>query len=167
MDKGAYHCTLPQALKILEQFKPEGSTDVVGEPATDSGIASIQSKGYVPKCFNCGGSHTVDECPKLDAAGRNKSWADRKVAREAKQGVTHAAVADKVSTPAPAPTPSPAANTSEEFERFQKYLALVEGMKDLDVGFTQVGKIVEKKCLLYLSTTKMQSVLCLTHTSCT
>ena len=106
----------------------------------------------IPKCFNCGGSHTVNECPKLDAAGRNKFWANRKSAHEAKQGVTHADVADKVSTPEPAPAQAPTANTSEDFERSQRYLALVEGMKDLEVIFTQVGKIVEKKCFSYLLT---------------
>jgi hypothetical protein len=140
---------------------------VAGELSTDSGVAFVQSEEYVPKCFNCGGSHTVNKYPKLDTAGRNKFWADRKAARKAKHGVIHADVADKVSTPVPAPTPAPAANTSEEFERFQKYLVLVEGMKDLDVEFTQVGKLVEKKCLSHLSMKKLQSVLRLTHTSCT
>ena len=98
----------------------------------------------MPTCFNCHAKgHTVNECPKLDAARKDKLWADRKAARDANQGVTHAAVADEASTPAPAP--APATNKSADFERFQRYLPLVEATKDLDVGFTQVGNLVERK----------------------
>ena len=40
MDKDAYPETLPQALKLLEQFKPELFADAAtGEPAGDSGVA--------------------------------------------------------------------------------------------------------------------------------
>ena len=78
----------------------------------------------------------------LDAAGRNKFWADRKAACEAKQGVAHAAVAAVAPTTAPAPAPSVSSlpgsitNTSVDYERFQRYLALLEATKDLNVGFT-------------------------------
>ena len=145
MDKDAYPCSLPQAMKLLEQFKPEAFNEAAaGEPASDAGVAFAQTDGYVPTCFNCRAKgHTVNECPKLNAEGRDKFWADRKSARDAKQGVTHAAVADKASTPAPVPTP--ANNASTDFERFQRYLALVEATKDLDVGFAQVGNLIKRK----------------------
>ena len=145
MDKDAYPCSLPQAMKLLEQFKPEAFNEAAaGEPASDAGVAFAQTDGYVPTCFNCRAKgHTVNECPKLDAAGRDKFWADRKSARDAKQGVTHAAVADKASTPPP--VPAQANNASADFEWFQRYLALVEATKDLDVGFAQVGNLIERK----------------------
>ena len=54
MDKDAYPETLPQALKLLEQFKPELFADTAtGEPAGDSGVAFAQTKGYSPTCFKC------------------------------------------------------------------------------------------------------------------
>ena len=52
MDKDAYPETLPQALKMLEKFKPESFADAVtGEPAGDSGVAFAQTKSYSPTCF--------------------------------------------------------------------------------------------------------------------
>ena len=102
-----------------------------GEPAGDSGVAFAQTKGYLPTCFKCGTKgHTVDDCPKLDAAGREKFWADRKSAQEAKHGVAHVVVANAAApTPAPATVLSvasvPGSNTSQEFERFQRYMALM------------------------------------------
>ena len=110
-----------------------------------------QAKGYLPTCFTCGVKrHTVNDCPKLNDARRDKFWADRKAAQEAKRGVAHVVVADAAAaTPAPAPAPSvtsvPGSNTSQEFKRFQRYMALMKAMEDLDVGFTQVGTLVEKK----------------------
>ena len=39
MDKDAYPETLPQALKLLEKFKPESFADAAtGEPAADSDV---------------------------------------------------------------------------------------------------------------------------------
>ena len=52
MDKDAYPCNLPQALKLLEQFKPEVIADAAtGEPADDSGVAFAQTEGQIPTCF--------------------------------------------------------------------------------------------------------------------
>ena len=52
-------------------------------------------------------------------------------------------------TPAPAPAPRvasvPRINTSPEFERFQRHMALIKATEDLNVGFTEVGTMVEKK----------------------
>ena len=84
--------------------------------------------------------HTVNHCPKLDDTRKEKFWADRKAAQEAKRGVAHVVVADAAAaTPAPAPAPSvasvPGNNTSHEFERFQRYMALMKATEDLDVGF--------------------------------
>ena len=83
--------------------------------------------------------HTVNDCPKLDAAGREQFWADRKAASEAKQGVAHVVVADAAApTPAPAPAPSvasvPGSITSPELKRFQQYMTLMKATEDLDVG---------------------------------
>ena len=94
--------------------------------ATASGVAFVQSNSYSPTCFKYGvKGHTVNDCPKLDEAGKEKFWADRKSAQEAKRGVAHVVVADAAAaTPAPAPAPSvasvPGSNTSQEFERFQR-----------------------------------------------
>ena len=143
MDKDAYPDTLPQALKLLEQFKSESFADAAtGEPAGDSGVTFAQTEGYLPTCFKYGTKgHTVNDCPKLDAAGRDKFWADRKSASKAKRGGAHVVVADAAApTSAPAPAPSiasiPGSNTSQEFERFQRYMALMKATEDLDVGFT-------------------------------
>ena len=97
----------------------------------------------------CTEGHTVNDCPNLDAAGQEMFWADRKAAQEAKQGVAYVVVADAAAaTPAPAPAPSvtsvPGSNTSQEFERFQRYMALMKSTDDLDVGFAQVGRLVKK-----------------------
>ena len=122
-----------------------------GEPAGDSGVAFAQTEGYLPTCFKCGTKgHTVNDCPKLDAAGKEKFLTDRKSAQEAKRGVAHVVVADvAAATPAPAPAPSvasvPGSNTSPEFERFQRYMTLMKATEDLDVGFAQVGTMVKKK----------------------
>ena len=74
MDKDAYPETLPQALKLLEQFKPESFADAAtGKPAGDSGVAFVQIEDYLPTCFKCGTKgHTVNNYPKLDATGRDK-----------------------------------------------------------------------------------------------
>eukprot|EP00957_Ditylum_brightwellii_P012484 944065-Ditylum_brightwellii.AAC.1 len=74
-------------MKLLEQFKPEAFAEAAtGKPGGDSGVAFAQTKGYVPTCFNCHAKgHTVNECPKLDATGRDKFWADRKAACNANQ----------------------------------------------------------------------------------
>ena len=73
MDKDAYPVNLPQALKLLEQFKPESFADAAtGEPAADSGVAFAQTERYSPTCFKCGtNGHTVNDCPKLDATGQS------------------------------------------------------------------------------------------------
>ena len=127
MNKDAYPETLPQALKMLEQFKSELFADAAtGEPAGDSGVAFAQTKSYLPTSFNCGvKGHTVNDCPKLNATGRYKFWADRKAAHEAKQGVAHADIAAAAaSTPAPAPAPSVSSvpgsitNTLADYENF-------------------------------------------------
>ena len=152
MDKDAYPETLPQALKLLEQFKLELFADTAtGEPAGDSGVAFAQTNNYLPTCFKCGTKgHTVNDCPKLDEAGKEKFWADRKAAQEAKRGVAHVVVANAAAaTPAPAPAPSvasvPGSISSPEFERFQQYMMLMKATEDLDVRFAQVGTVVEKK----------------------
>ena len=152
MDKDAYPETLPQALKLLEKFKSESFNDTAtGKPAGDSGVAFAQTERYSPTCFKCGmKGHTVNDCPKLDEAGKEKFWADRKAAQEAKQGVAHVLVADAAAaTPAPAPALSvasvPGNNISQAFERFQWYMALMKATEDLDVGFAQVGTVVKKK----------------------
>ena len=74
MNKDTYHETLPQALTLLEQLKPESFTDAAtGEPAGDSGVAFAQTNSYLPTCIKCGTQgHTVNGCPKLDAAGRER-----------------------------------------------------------------------------------------------
>eukprot|EP00957_Ditylum_brightwellii_P138573 10562288-Ditylum_brightwellii.AAC.1 len=47
MDKDAYPCSLPQAMKVLEQFKPEALAEATtGKPSGDSGVAFAQTKGY-------------------------------------------------------------------------------------------------------------------------
>ena len=54
MDKDAYPENLPQALKLLEQFKPESFADAAtSEPAGDSGVAFDQTNNYLPTCFKC------------------------------------------------------------------------------------------------------------------
>eukprot|EP00957_Ditylum_brightwellii_P048882 3709266-Ditylum_brightwellii.AAC.1 len=54
MDKDAYPCSLPQAMKLLEQFKSEALAEATaGKPGGDSGVAFTQTKGYAPTCFNC------------------------------------------------------------------------------------------------------------------
>eukprot|EP00957_Ditylum_brightwellii_P031240 2368394-Ditylum_brightwellii.AAC.1 len=92
-------------------------------------------KEYSPTCFNCcAKGHTVNDCPKLNAAERDKFWADRKAARNANLEVNHAAVGDESHTPAPTPAantpaPAPVTNTTVDFGRFQRYLAMVEATK--------------------------------------
>ena len=52
MDKDANPETLPQALTLLEQFKPESFADAAtGKPAGDSGVAFAQTERYSPTCF--------------------------------------------------------------------------------------------------------------------
>eukprot|EP00957_Ditylum_brightwellii_P182196 13881095-Ditylum_brightwellii.AAC.1 len=82
MVKDAYPCFLLQAMKLLKQFKPEALAEATtGKPGGDSSVAFDQTKGYAPTCFNCcAKGHTVNECPKLDAAKRDNFWADRKAA---------------------------------------------------------------------------------------
>ena len=93
--------------------------------------------GYSPTCFSCGTKgHTVNDCPKLDEAEKENFWADRKAAQEAKRGVAHVVVADTAAlNPAHAPALSvasvPGSNTSQEFERFQRYMTLIEATGDL------------------------------------
>ena len=54
MDKDAYPCTMPQALKLLEQFKPEAVVDeATDKPAGDSGVAFAQTKGQVSTVKSC------------------------------------------------------------------------------------------------------------------
>ena len=64
--------------------------------------------------------------------------------------ITSRYIADTAAaTPAPAPAPSvasvPGSNTSQEFKRFQQYMALMKATEDLDVGFAQVGTAIKKK----------------------
>eukprot|EP00957_Ditylum_brightwellii_P080950 6157805-Ditylum_brightwellii.AAC.1 len=150
MDKDAYPCTLPQAIKLFEQFKPEALADAtMSKPGGDTGVAFTQTEGYTQTCFNCRAKgHTVNECPRLNTTERDKFWADRKANCNANLGVSHAAVGDKSNTPAPAANAPAPAPTPADFEWFQKYLALVEPTKDLDVGFAQVGNLVEDKVSL-------------------
>eukprot|EP00957_Ditylum_brightwellii_P032743 2481879-Ditylum_brightwellii.AAC.1 len=54
MDKGAYPCSLLQAMKLLEQFKPEVLAEAMtGKPGGDSSVAFAQTEGYAPTSFNC------------------------------------------------------------------------------------------------------------------
>eukprot|EP00957_Ditylum_brightwellii_P078703 5983948-Ditylum_brightwellii.AAC.1 len=73
MDKDTYPCSLLQAMKLLEHFKPEALADATtGKPGGDTSVAFAQTEGYAPTCFNCHAKgHTVNECPKLDAAERD------------------------------------------------------------------------------------------------
>ena len=104
-------------------------------------------------CYNCHAKgHTVNECPKLDEAGKDKFRAAFKSAHKAKRErvTAHAAVAE---IPAPAPTPAPAATASvasvseksEEFEQFQRYMELLKASDNLSLGFAQVGEVCDKK----------------------
>eukprot|EP00957_Ditylum_brightwellii_P155993 11872863-Ditylum_brightwellii.AAC.1 len=69
---------------------------MMGEPGGDTGIAFAQTEGYTPTCFNCSAKgHTVNNCPKFNAAERDKLWADRKASCNANLGVSHAAVGNK------------------------------------------------------------------------
>ena len=74
MDKDSYPENLPQALKLIEQFKSELFADAATcKLAGDSGVAFVQTNNYSPTCFKCGvKGHTVNDCPKLDAAGKEK-----------------------------------------------------------------------------------------------
>ena len=48
MDKDAYPETMPQALKLLKQFKSESFADAAtGEPAGDSGVAFAQTNSLL------------------------------------------------------------------------------------------------------------------------
>ena len=84
MEKNAYPETLPQALKLLEQFKSGLIADAAtSEPAGDSDVAFAQTNSYSPTFFKCDTKgHTVNDYPKLDATGRNTFWADRKAAHK-------------------------------------------------------------------------------------
>eukprot|EP00957_Ditylum_brightwellii_P097466 7423157-Ditylum_brightwellii.AAC.1 len=54
MDKDAYPYSLPQEMKLLEQFKPEALAEATtGKPGGNSGVAFAQTEGYAPTCFNC------------------------------------------------------------------------------------------------------------------
>ena len=155
-DKDAYPCTRPHALKLLEQFKPESTNEVIpGESGGEPGVAFTQTGGYRHTCYNCHAKgHTVNECPKLDEAGKDKFWAAFKSARKEnrKRGTTHATVSEG---PAPAPTPDPAAaanvasvsEKSEEFEQFQQYMELVKASDNLSLGFAQVGVYSMALCM--------------------
>ena len=143
MDKDAYPCTRPQVLKLLEQFKPESTNEVIpAESGGDPSVAFTHAGGYQPMCYNCHAEgHTVNECPKLDEAGKDKFWAAFKSARKSKRerSTAHAAVPE---FPAPAPTPAPAAaasvanvsEKSDEFEQFQRYMELVKASDNLSLG---------------------------------
>eukprot|EP00957_Ditylum_brightwellii_P055802 4228277-Ditylum_brightwellii.AAC.1 len=113
MDKDAYPCTLPQAIKLFEQFKPEALTDaMMGETGGDTNVAFAQTEGYTPTYFNCyAKGHTVTNCPQLNAAERDKFLADRKANRNTNLGINHAAVGDESHTPAPSPTANAPAPT--------------------------------------------------------
>ena len=52
-------------------------------------------------------------------------------------GVTDAAAATPVPSSALSVASVPGSNTSQEFERFQRYMALMKATEDLDVGFAQ------------------------------
>ena len=84
MDKDVYPGTLPQALKLLELFKPELFADVaIGEPAGDSSLVFAQTECYLPTCFKCGTKgHTVNDCPKLDTAGGGTSRLTEKLLKK-------------------------------------------------------------------------------------
>ena len=73
MDKDAYPCTRPQALKLLEQFKPESTNEVIpAESGGEPGVAFMQTGGYETTCYNFHAKgHTLNECPKLDEAGQS------------------------------------------------------------------------------------------------
>eukprot|EP00957_Ditylum_brightwellii_P108733 8294713-Ditylum_brightwellii.AAC.1 len=80
MDKDAYPCTLPHAIKLLEQFKPDALANMTtGKPGGDTSIAFAQTEGYTPTCFNCcAKGYTVNDCPKLNTVERDEFWADKK-----------------------------------------------------------------------------------------
>eukprot|EP00957_Ditylum_brightwellii_P077607 5897308-Ditylum_brightwellii.AAC.2 len=73
MDKDAYTCALLQAIKLLEQFKPEALVDATrGKPGGDTDVAFAQTEGYTPTCFVCcEKGHTVNDCPKLNTTERD------------------------------------------------------------------------------------------------
>ena len=147
-----------------------------GEP----GVTFAQTGGYQPTCYSCKAKgHTVNECPKLDKASKDKLWAAFKLARggKRKRGIAHAAVvgnAAVASVPAPAPAPSPAAaasvagvsETSEEFEKFQGYMELVKATDNMSLGFAQVGTVCEKKVSFAFVQDKPDNVLRLNRTTC-
>ena len=128
---------MPQALKLLETFKPESTADVApNETGGGAGVAFTQTGERDITCYNCREKgHSVNDCPKLDEAGKDKFWAAFKGApgsKHTKKGFVNATVAGReaaVAAPAPAPTPAPApaasvvsapASDADEFARFQR-----------------------------------------------
>ena len=83
----------------------------------------------------------------MDDVQREKFWADRKAtytSRKSKKGVAHDAVADEAIAATPTPPPSvasvPSSNRAVDFERFQRYMDMLEATKNLDLVFIQAGK---------------------------
>ena len=83
----------------------------------------------------------------MDNAQQKNVWDDRKAtytARKAKKGVAHAAIAEETVAATPAPPPSvvsvPSSDRGVDFERFQRYMDMLEATNNLDVGFIQIGK---------------------------
>ena len=109
---------MPQALKLLEQFKPENAPDMApSDTGGGAGVAVMQTGGEpVFTCYNCREKgHTVNDCHKLDKAGKDRFWeAFNKERRgnNTKEGFMNAAVTGQraavASEPTPAPVPSPA-----------------------------------------------------------
>ena len=156
MDRDAYPTTRPQALKLLETFKPESTADVApNETVGGAGVAFTQTGERVITCYNCREKgHSVNDCPKLDEAGKQKFWDAFKSApgnKHTKKGFVNASVAGReaaMAAPVPAPTPAPApvasvvsapASDADEFARFQRFQELMRATENTDLGFAQVG----------------------------
>ena len=118
MDKDAYPTTMPQALKLLDNYKAGvGATEQNADSDGESGVAFAQADAWQlnTTCYSCGEcGHEVIDCPKLYGAQREKFWPDRKATYtscKAKKGVSHAAVAEEAVAVTPA-TPSSVASVS-------------------------------------------------------
>ena len=97
MDRDAYPTTMPQALKLLETFKPENAPDVApNETGGGAGVAFTQTGERVITCYNCREKgHSVNDCPKLDEAGKKKFWEvfNSQLNRNTKKGYVNAYIA--------------------------------------------------------------------------
>ena len=139
MDKDAYLTTMPQVFKLLEKYKAEvGATEQNTDSAGESGVSFAQDDDWQlnTTCYICGEhDRGVNDCP------------DRKAtytARKANKVVDHAAVSEEAVDVTLSPPHSvasvPSSDRAVYFERFQRYMDMLEATKNLDVGFIQVVK---------------------------